>query len=113
MTSSQQRLRQALTADPIPLIEWAILNLAHLGGKLEWSMDDNRVVAETLAMLPDRHYGLPSAGDQDDEALRFYGEIALEIGLTTDYVPDPPDYGNDDDDYLDALAESEPPDDEG
>lgn len=73
----------ALTAEPERLIEWAADALILLGAKSEWSMEDNFGTTETLARLASA-YGLPPAGDQDDEALRFYGEAAQALGYESD-----------------------------
>lgn len=73
----------AFAANPEPLIEWAADALIPLGAKSEWDMEDNYLTTEGLAGLAS-DYGLPAAGDQDDEALRFYGLAALAIGYDAD-----------------------------
>lgn len=83
---NHQRIIDELTANPAPLIEWAALELVSLGAKTEWSMDDNFTCTEGLAELPVRGWGydLPGASNQDEEALRFYGEAARALGFHTD-----------------------------
>lgn len=82
-----QKILDALREDPEPLIEWAAYNLVALGAKSEWSMDDNFETTEGLAGLT-RQYDLPHAFNQDQGALRFYGEAAETLGLPSDWSDD-------------------------
>lgn len=95
MHANHQKILDTLHANPQPLIEWAARNIIALGAKSSWSMDDNYHTTETLAELAER-YGLPPAGDQPDEALRFYGEPALALGYEAD-LSDMTDDDEDDD----------------
>lgn len=64
-------------------------SVVYLGGLLDWGVDEFMAVQETLfTALPE---GLPSVGDQDDEALKFWGTISLEVGNDCDYDPDEQD----------------------
>lgn len=83
MHENHRRILDALDEDPAPLIRWAAYNLIALGAKSEWDMDDNFHTTESLASLAEV-YGLPSAGDQGEDALRFYGEAAKALGLRAD-----------------------------
>jgi hypothetical protein len=73
-----------LSANPGPLIEFMAERIVALGALSEWSMDDNRAVAEGLARLAEVEYRLPPVGNQTDEALQFYGEAARHLGLDHD-----------------------------
>jgi hypothetical protein len=81
---NHQKVIDTLSANPQPLIEWAAVAIIALGAKSQWSMDDNYATTEGLAALAGVKYGLPAAGAQDDDDLRFYGEPALELGLEAD-----------------------------
>lgn len=81
---NHQRIIDQLTANPAPLINWAAVELVALGAKSEWSMEDNFMCTEALVDTVATHYGLPSASDQDEEGLRFYGEAARALGFRTD-----------------------------
>lgn len=94
---NHQQIIDALTEDPGPLIAWAADELIALGAKTEWSLEDNFACTESLVAVGAREYGLPSAGDQDDEALRFYGEAAIALGYETDYEPDDDDPDSEED----------------
>ncbi len=85
---NHQRIVDELTANHVPLIEWAADALIALGAKPEWDMDDNFNTTETLVSVCARRYDLPSAGNQDAEALRFYGEAAIALGYPTDIEDD-------------------------
>lgn len=74
-----------LRENPEPLIQFAATELANLGSRPEWSLDDNFSVSEGLVRLASTTYGLPSAGDQSDIELAFYRAAAESIGLD---VPD-------------------------
>lgn len=91
------RIRAAFTADPRWLIEWAAQQVVALGAKSEWDNEDNYATTESLADLPKLYYGLPSAVDQDDDALRFYGLAAQHLGYPADIDNDTEDEEDDDD----------------
>jgi hypothetical protein len=81
---NHQAIVDALAANPAPLIEWAARRIAVLGAKSEWDSEDNYATTEGLAELAGNAYPLPGAGDQDDEALRFYGEAARSLYYSAD-----------------------------
>lgn len=81
---NHQKVIDALTADPSRLIEWAATEFVALGAKSEWSMEDNFACTEGLADLS-VSYGLPTSGNQDDEALEFYGRAARHLGFVSDW----------------------------
>ena len=81
---NHQQIIDALTADPSRLIKWAATEMVTLGSKSEWSMEDNFACTEGLAGLS-VPYGLPTSGNQDDEALEFYGRAAHHIGFPSDW----------------------------
>lgn len=82
---NHQKVIDALTADPTALIEWAANEIVALGAKSEWDMEDNFMCTEALVDTVATHYGLPSGGDQSDEALEFYGRAARHLGLPSDW----------------------------
>lgn len=82
---NHQKVIDALTADPTALINWAANEIVALGAKSEWDMEDNFMCTETLVDTVATHYGLPSGGDQSDEALEFYGRAAHRLGLPSDW----------------------------
>jgi hypothetical protein len=63
--------------------------LIYLGGVLDWGSDEFAGVTEILDGV--RPGSLPEIGDQDDEALKFWGTLSLELGNHTDYEPDEDD----------------------
>jgi hypothetical protein len=86
--------------DPTPTLEYVLsqlrenseavlntvaLHLVILGGKREWSMDNNFNCTEDIAGLA-AHVALPHAGNQSEEDFKFWGTIALTLDLETDYV---------------------------
>lgn len=74
-----QRIRTALAESSDKVFDLLAAQLARLGSKLEWSMDDNLDTTEELARLAER-VGLPAAGDQDASALVFYRAAAAHVG---------------------------------
>lgn len=66
-----QQIETALRENIEKVVAGLAQHIAHLGARLEWSMDDNFGTTEWVAGLAER-CGLPPAGDQDDEALEFY-----------------------------------------
>ena len=90
MHENTKKIIDALSADPETLIQWATVQLIALGAKSEWDSDDNYDTTEGLAGLAVK-FGLPSAGSQNDEALRFYGEAALSLGLDADIAEEDDD----------------------
>ena len=60
--------------------------LIYLGGQLDWGSDEFAAVTEMLDGV--RPASLPEFGDQDDDALKFWGTLCLDLGNQTDYEPD-------------------------
>lgn len=58
--------------------------LAHLGSKTEWSLDDNLDATEDIVRLSAR-IGLPNAGDQTEDGLKFYRAAAAHLGLELEH----------------------------
>lgn len=85
--AAYEHIVDTLRADPEPLILWAAENIAYLGSKAEWSMDDNFCTTEGLAALPEK-YGLLAAHDQDVTELTFYGLAAKHLGYDVDLEDD-------------------------
>lgn len=94
-----QQVLAALRADPERLIEWAAVQIVCLGAKLEWDNEDNYQTTESLVGLTTL-YGPPSAGGQDEEEHRFYGEAAIAMGFETDWEDE-----DDDEDEWDGEAQ--------
>lgn len=80
-------VRDRLAAESEQVIDTVASLMLALGAKTEWSMDDNFQTTEAIAALADT-VGLPSAGDQSEDDLKFWGTIALHQGYDTDYEPD-------------------------
>lgn len=80
---NHQKIIDALTADPTPLIRWAAMELVALGAKEEWDLEDNFSCTEGLAELAGE-YRMPLASDQSREALHFYGAAAAHLGFRND-----------------------------
>jgi hypothetical protein len=78
--SNFEKIKSALRQNVEAVINEVAVDLAHLGSKPEWDMEDNFMTTEGIVALADR-FGLPRAGDQDDEGLAFYRAAAAEIGL--------------------------------
>lgn len=74
-----QRIRTALAESSDQVFDLLAAQLARLGSKLEWSMDDNLDITEELARLAER-VGLPAAGDQGASALVFYRAAVAHVG---------------------------------
>lgn len=77
---NHQIIVEALRADPEALIAFAADRLVALGALSEWDLDDNFSVSEGLVQLATAYYNLPSAGDQSEEELTFYGKAAYAVG---------------------------------
>lgn len=54
--------------------------LAYLGSKQEWSVDDNLDITEQIVRVAET-IGLPGAGDQSASALEFYRAAAVRVGF--------------------------------
>lgn len=65
------------------LAEFIASLIVPLGAKLEWSMEDNFGTTEAVADFAGVA-GLPVAGGQDDDALRFWATIARDEGYEYD-----------------------------
>jgi hypothetical protein len=63
--------------------------LVYLGGLEDWGSDEFCAVQETLFAA--KPADLPTVGDQDDDALEFWGTISSSLGNETDYEPDEDD----------------------
>jgi hypothetical protein len=75
------------TIDREAAAQFVATSAIYLGGLLNWGADEFEGVQEGLwSVLQDT--GLPSVGDQDDEALKFWGTLGNELGYVTDYEPD-------------------------
>lgn len=75
-----QRIRAALVGQSDQVFDLLAGLLAHLGSKVEWSMDDNLDTTEGLVRLAEK-VGLPPAGDQDASALGFYRAAVASLRL--------------------------------
>lgn len=64
-------------------------SLVYLGGKLDWGVDEFMGVQE--ALFSAKPAGLPDVGDQDDDALKFWGLLSEELGFDHDYEPEEED----------------------
>ena len=91
MMSNYQKIREALSAHAPQILDYVASNIAYLGAKMEWSMEDNFETTEGLVRLASQ-VGLPGAGSQTVEALAFYREAAVELGFDPeedlDYDPE-------------------------
>ena len=67
------------------LAEWIAPLIVKLGAKHEWSMDDNFETTETVASFAGS-IDLPEAGDQSEDALRFWVAIAEAEGWDHDVL---------------------------
>lgn len=73
-----RRIRAALAGHPDLVFDLLAGQLAYLGSKAEWSMDDNLDTTEKLACLAEQ-IGLHPAGDQDASALEFYRAASVYV----------------------------------
>lgn len=78
-----QTIRAALVAHSGRALDLLATQLAYLGSRLEWSVDDNFGITEDIARLAER-IGLPGAGDQTPSALTFYRAAAAHLGFAVD-----------------------------
>ena len=78
--SEFDQIRAALESHADLVITRVALTLADLGSKREWSLEDNFGTAEEIVGIA-TEVGLPSAGDQTEEALAFYRAAAKELGF--------------------------------
>jgi len=78
-----RRIRAALVAHPNEVFDLLASQLAYLGSKIEWSMDDNLETTEKLVRLAEQ-IGLHPAGDQDAPAVSFYRAASVHLGLGVD-----------------------------
>jgi hypothetical protein len=85
------RLREADTAGTIDLAAIVVEMLAPAGGLSEWDSETiENVLSPTQAMCA--AVGMPWIGSADDaEAHRFWGEIATQLDIYTDFDPDDAD----------------------
>lgn len=86
-------IKAALRANIDNVIDHLADDIAILGSKEEWSLEDNFCTTEGIAGMAGA-YGLPSANSQPADALKFYRAAALELG----FGPDELGYDAEDDD---------------
>ena len=75
-----QRIRAALASHSDQVLDLVATQLAYLGSKLEWSVDDNLDNTEQVVRLAET-IGLPGAGDQSTAGLEFYRAAAVHLGF--------------------------------
>lgn len=73
-------VKAALRDNMETVIDEVATSIIVLGAKPEWDMEDNFLTTEGIARLA-ADSGLPSAGDQSDEDLAFWREVAVAAGL--------------------------------
>lgn len=78
-----RRIRAALVGHSDQVFDLLAGQLAYLGSKTEWSMDDNLDTTEKLVRLA-QVIGLYSAGDQEQAGVEFYRAAALHLGRRLD-----------------------------
>lgn len=61
--------------------------MANLGGRREWSMEDNFHTTERIAELAGQITG-HSAGHMSDDDLRYWHPVAIEAGFDPDEIED-------------------------
>mgnify|MGYP000849620267 CR=1 FL=1 len=74
-----RRIRAALAGHSGLVFDLLASQLAYLGSKTEWSVDDNLDTTEKLVRLAEV-IGLHPAGDQDIYAAAFYRAAARHLG---------------------------------
>lgn len=74
-----RRIRAALVGRSDLVFELLASQLAYLGSKAEWSIDDNLDTTEKLVRIAEE-IGLHPAGDQDTAAVEFYRAAAAYMG---------------------------------
>lgn len=75
-----RRIRAALVGHPDQVFDLLASQLAYLGSKAEWSIDDNLDTTEKLVRLAEE-IGLHPAGDQDASAVEFYRAASGYLGV--------------------------------
>lgn len=75
-----RRIRAALVGHSDLVFDLLASQLAYLGSKTEWSVDDNLDTTEKLVRLAEE-IGLHPAGDQDAAAVEFYRSASVYLGL--------------------------------
>jgi hypothetical protein len=75
-----RRIRAALVGHSDEVFDLLAMQLAYLGSKEEWSVDDNLDTTEKLVRLAEE-IGLHPAGDQDASALEFYRAASDRLGM--------------------------------
>lgn len=78
-----RRIRAALAGHQDVVFDLLASQLAYLGSKVEWSMDDNLDTTENLVRLAEK-IGLYPAGDQDASSVEFYRAASVYAGLCVD-----------------------------
>lgn len=75
-----RRIRAALVGHSDQVFDLLAGQLAYLGSKAEWSINDNLDTTEELVRLAERT-GLHPAGDQDTSAVEFYRAALVYVRL--------------------------------
>ena len=75
-----RRIRAALVDHSDQVFDVLARQLAYLGSKAEWSVDDNLDTTENLVRLAEE-IGLHPAGDQDASAVEFYRAASDYLGM--------------------------------
>lgn len=75
-----RRIRAALVGHSDQVFDVLARQLAYLGSKAEWSVDDNLDTTENLVRLAEE-IGLHPAGDQDASAVEFYRAASDYLGM--------------------------------
>ena len=97
-------IREALEAHKDHVLDFLAEHLANLGSKDQWDGEDNWSLSDGLGALA-RKIGLPTACDQDAEALLFYGQVTGSInGDSFDAGTFIHDYNQDPNDGLDPFV---------
>lgn len=78
-----RRIRAALVGHSDQVFDVLARQLAYLGSKAEWSVDDNLDTTEKLVRLAEE-IGLHPAGDQGVAAVGFYRAASMYLGLGVD-----------------------------
>lgn len=78
-----RRIRAALVGHSDQVFDLLARQLAYLGSKAEWSMDDNLDTTEQLVRLAEQ-VGLHPAGDQDASAVEFYRAASVYSRMGSD-----------------------------
>lgn len=78
-----RRIRSALAGHSDQVFDLLASQLAYLGSRAEWSIDDNLETTEELVRLAEQ-IGLHPAGDQDASAVEFYRAASVYLRMDSD-----------------------------